>query len=149
MRWKPEDVAAFLQKCAERGTVRTHKIRDFDIKPEVPMAPPQIVLKLSERQVLRTCLNILKTHPKVAFAWRQNVGAAMSPGGIAIRFAFRGCSDILGALIGGRFLAVEAKATGCKATPVQESFLRAVNESGGLGVCVDDPQKLVDALEAA
>lgn len=104
---------------------------------------------ISERQVLHACMNILSRHPKVALAWRQNSGRAIAAGGQSIKFAFKGCSDLLGMLRGGRFLAVETKATGSKPSPEQLRFLQNVNEAGGLGLCVDDPAALLNALETA
>lgn len=148
MRWTLED----LERLKARSTVRTHIIRDDSLgrSPRaVRLAAKPIKLKLQERQVLRACLNALSVHPKVAFAWRQNVGAMPARGERKVRFAFTGCSDILGCLKGGRWMAIECKATGGKATTDQEAFLKRVNDAGGLGICVDDPALLVAALEAA
>jgi hypothetical protein len=106
------------------------------------------VMKASEKRVLDACLKLLSRHPKVAFAWRQNTGMAVAANRV-VRFSFRGCSDIVGMLHGGRFLAVECKATGKKATEEQDAFLQVVRDNGGLSLCVDDPQILINALEAA
>lgn len=147
MRMTEQQLEDFNRRRSEwqsRGTVRTHKMRDDERL--VPSRPAPKV-KLAERDVLHCCIEILDNHPAVAFAWRQNTGLAMG-GGHAVRFSFAGCSDILGMLCGGRFLAVECKATGKELRPEQRAFLDGVNKAGGLGLRVDDPQQLIDALEA-
>lgn len=158
LRMTLDDLAAFHERrrqWEETGQVRTHTIKDDRAtkKIRVPrrsLTRPSagVQLRLSERQVLRACLNALQAHPKVLFAWRQNVGV-MKQKSRTIRFAFKGCSDLVGCLEGGRWLAVECKATGEKATDAQQAFLDRVNEAGGLGVCVDDAADLVEALNAA
>ena len=115
-------------------------------RPRLRIARPATIHR-SERQVLRDCLDLLLISPEVAFAWRQNTGAARLENR-HVRFSFRGCSDILGMLANGRFLAVECKATGERATADQQAFLDRVNKHGGLGICVDDPARLARALAA-
>lgn len=159
MVWTPEFLAKFEERASQwrkSGNVRTHVIHD---EPDGGRRAKQIErstglpLKLAEVQVLRACMNALEVHPKIAFAWRQNVGAfdagfKKDRTRRVVRFAFKGCADILGCLKGGRWLAVECKATGKKATKEQQAFLDRINKSGGFGICVDDPQTLVNALEA-
>lgn len=150
-RWTPEALAAFeakRKKWDATGAVRTHKIRDDGHERAGRVRPKlQVVMKLTERQVQRACLNALEVHPKVAFAWRQNTGALQDKRGITVRFAFRGCADILGCMRDGRFLAVECKATGKYPTPDQMAFLRRVTAAGGIAVWADDPSKLIAALD--
>lgn len=58
----------------------------------------------------------------------------------------RGVSDILGALPGGRLLAVEVKRPGKKPTAHQSDFLERVNAIGGLGIVatsLDDLERQV------
>lgn len=47
-----------------------------------------------------------------------------------------GSSDLIGWTFKGRFLAIEVKTLTGKLTETQELFLNAVNEAGGLGLCV-------------
>lgn len=155
-RWTAEDLIAFEQRMKKAGaTVRTHLIEPKESNEgrkytsRTRKAAVASGLKLSEAQVLRACLNILSRHPKVGFFWRQNTGVAVMDGTRKIKFSFRGCSDILGALKSGRFMAIETKATGKQPTPEQRSFLRRVEDGGGWAVCVDSPQALLNALEAA
>lgn len=144
LRFTDELLADFQRRCEKwqkTGTVRTHVAR-----ARAPVKAPAPKVRLAERDVLRCSLEILDNHPAVAFAWRQNTGLAMG-GQHAVRFSFVGCSDILGMLRGGRFLAVECKATGKVPSPEQQAFLDNVNAAGGIAICVDDPQQLIDALE--
>lgn len=146
-RWTPEAVEAFNQRRAEwlsKANVTTHLV-----DPKNPKHAAKIrEVRVPERAVLAACMDVLKTHPKVAFAWRQNTGLAFSEGH-AVRFSFKGCSDILGMLKGGRFLALETKATGKVPSKDQEAFLEAVRAAGGLALWVDDPDTLIAALETA
>ena len=95
-----------------------------------------------EREVLRDCLAYLNAHPRVAFAFRANTGLVATPDGKRrFKAGFKGCSDILGMLKGGRLLAVECKRAGKLATPEQQSFLDRVNDCGGLAfvaTCIRD-----------
>jgi hypothetical protein len=105
-----------------------------------------------ENEVKRLVLEILKAHPLVAWARRQNTGAGklLYPNGDAsrfIRFGFPGCSDIIGQLrTSGRFLAIETKIRPKKPTDDQRKFLDAVNRAGGLAFWVDDPRQIYAQL---
>ena len=98
-----------------------------------------------EREVLRDCLAYLSAHPAVAFAFRANTGLVATPDGKRrFKAGFTGCSDILGMLRCGKFLAVECKRTGEMPTPAQWSFLSRVNVNGGLAFvasCIEDCQR--------
>jgi len=101
-------------------------------------------IERSEAEIQRDILRLLKVHPKVAWAQRFNVGAQRiesKSGTRFIRYAFKGCADILGQMTDGRFLAVEVKSRKGKATPEQEAFLALVGSFGGVSViarCEDD-----------
>lgn len=94
-----------------------------------PLAP-------SEHQVQTACLQYLAVCPQVAWAERMNSGAVKIPvpGGKDrfVRYGFPGCSDIIGQLKDGRFLAVEVKSRTGRATEAQEAFLKRVATSGGV-----------------
>jgi len=119
-------------------------------------------LKVSEAQVLKTCIDYLKLHSKVAWAERMNTGAMKdtytnSSGEKKtrfIRFSFKGCSDIIGQLTDGRWLAVECKrpeydskgnkeACVTRLSDTQKAFLDLVERNGGLAFVTD----AVDDLE--
>lgn len=67
-----------------------------------------------------------------------------------VQFAFPGCSDILGQLTTGHFLAVEVKRPSTKATKEQAEFLAQVDAAGGLALIarsVDDVQTALARFE--
>ena len=49
-----------------------------------------------------------------------------------VRYAFVGCSDILGQLKNGQFLAIEVKSEVGKLTEKQREFINKVNTNGGV-----------------
>jgi hypothetical protein len=69
-------------------------------------------------------------------AWNNPTGAVRIGPGRFLRFGFKGSSDILGCLPGGRFLAVEVKAPGGRLSPEQKQFLAEIRELGGLALVV-------------
>lgn len=84
----------------------------------------------------------------------MNVGAVKIPdsgrkrGYRFVRFAFPGCSDLIGQTAQGRFLAVEIKRPGEHPTAEQRAFLATVAQSGGVsGVArsIEDCRRLLDA----
>lgn len=84
-------------------------------------------------------------------AWRQNSGVARykSDDGHArrVEFGFPGLSDV-GAIHpgSGRYVAVETKVPGKKATIEQREFLDEVNAAGGAGFVVHSLDELHDEL---
>jgi len=97
-----------------------------------------------ERDVLSAILDYLPLCPRVAWHSRMNSGGMVNPNGQYVRFAFRGCPDIIGQLKDGRFFCIEAKRPGKNATPEQWEFLCKVNRNMGVGfvaTSVDDVRK--------
>lgn len=90
-----------------------------------------------EAAALVEVLKALKEHPAVAWCERQNTGSARI-GGRFVRFGWPGCSDVLGQLRDGRFLAVEVKAPKGKLRPEQAVFLERINGAGGVGFMARD-----------
>jgi hypothetical protein len=101
-----------------------------------------------ERDVLRVVLAALRTHPAVAFAWRANTGS-FEVQGRRIRAGFRGQSDVIGMLHGGRMLCCEVKRPGGTLTRDQAAFLARVQEHGGIALCATSVDDVVGALDAA
>ena len=111
-----------------------------------------------ERDTQAAILRYLKADRRVAWAARFNTGAHEVKGVDAkgrptrrfIRYAFPGCADVLGQLIGGgQFLAVEVKREGETAEPEQAAFLARVREAGGLAILarsVEDVKRELDAF---
>lgn len=104
------------------------------------------VRKALESEIQKAILAYLKLHIKVAWVARMNTGA-MEVEGRYVKFAFRGCSDIIGQMKDGRFLAVEVKRPGKLPTAHQETFLRMVSTNGGLAFWADDVFDVEDHLK--
>lgn len=102
---------------------RPEQVALFDDMQEAPPAPRHNALP--EAAALAEVLQVLRHHPLVAWAERQNSGVARI-GGRFVRFGWPGCSDVLGQLKDGRLLAVECKAPKGKATGEQAQFLSLV-----------------------
>lgn len=115
-------------------------------------------LKLSrpeptESAVQSGILKALGLHPAVAWHGRFNSGASMVGEGKAQRFVryhtAKGCSDILGQLKDGRFLAIEVKRLSGKVTPDQAAFLAKVQQNGGVAFVarsVEEAWKVLDGV---
>lgn len=108
------------------------------------------VPKPLERDIQAAVLEVLSVHPKVAFAYRFNTGAATFRGADDVerfvKFAFKGCADVLGMLKGGRFLACECKRFGEHPTPDQQAFLLSVARGGGLAFVARSVDDVLRAL---
>ena len=100
-----------------------------------------------EKVIQAAVLTYLQYHARVAWVHRMNTGAAryVTKGRERfIQFGFPGCSDILGQMTDGRFLAVEVKRPSGVVTDAQARFLSRVNDNGGLGFIarsVDDVER--------
>jgi hypothetical protein len=104
-----------------------------------------------EKEILRQCAELLALIG--AFVWRANSGAVSFGEGDARRYVrfngAPGCSDLVGLLPGGRFIAVETKREGKGPTKKQAAFLAKVRAAGGLAVIADSLDELRAALAAA
>ena len=98
-----------------------------------------------EGDALREVLMALAAHPSVAWAYRQNSGAA-KVGSRFIRFGWPGCPDVLGQLKDGRLLGVEVKAPKGRPSPEQTLFLERINAAGGVGFIARDLRDVVREL---
>ena len=97
---------------------------------------------VKETVIQKAVLQALRLHPKVAWCERMNTGAGYLghdnkrtgefKKGRFVRFAFKGCPDILGYLTDGRILACEVKTAGGRLRDEQAYFLSRVNQSGGM-----------------
>ncbi len=88
-----------------------------------------------ESAVLAAVLGALRLHPAVAWAERMNSGAFVVGSGRSrrfVRFGFPGCSDLIGQLRDGRFIAVECKRPGAVPTERQRAFIALVRRNGGI-----------------
>lgn len=125
------------------GTVAAQRIVDPQVAGSIPAQPATLRLPAPlECDVQEAILELLQHHPRVAWAVRMNTGGAWLPGNSKkegheheqfVRFAFPGCSDIIGQLSDGRFLAIEVKRMGKNPTDEQRTFLERVNAYHGIG----------------
>ena len=90
-----------------------------------------------ERDIQKAIRQLLRVHPLVAWHGRINRGA-VTDGSSYVQFNdIRGCSDLIGQLRTGHWLAIEVKRPGNKPTADQEEFLDAVACNGGLAFWAD------------
>ena len=98
-----------------------------------------------EAAALVEVLKAVRTHSLVAWAERQNSGAA-KVGGRFIRFGWPGCPDVLGQMKDGRLLGVEVKAKAGKLRPEQAVFLERIRGAGGVAFVARDMRDVVREL---
>lgn len=149
-RWTPEEYAAFRARRLGTSVKETFaKTRPVKLPTEKKKATPR------ESDTVKAVLDLLEAHPRVKLAWRQNSGAIQAnytrkDGSSKSRFvrfnACEGISDICGFMNDGRFLAIECKRVGGKATEAQLSFLAAVKQAGGIAVLAFDVSDVIKAL---
>jgi len=132
------------QRMYARDQAPRIELQKREAKPKVA----QCAAAPLERDVLAEVLAVLEMHPRVAFVWRQNTGA-MDLGERYVRFSFKGCSDVLGMLKTGQFLAIETKRIGKEPTEDQAAFLANVNRNGGLAFVARSAADVWDGLNAA
>ena len=116
----------------------------FKLTPYVP----------AEADIQSCVLEYLRWHPKVAWIERVNSGSAWLPGKGGqerpVQFhTISGCSDLIGMLKTGQFLAVECKRPGKAPTPLQAAFLARVKKAGGVSGYATSIESAKAILEAA
>lgn len=104
-----------------------------------------------EAAALTEVLMALRAHPGVSWCERQNTGTVRI-GNRFVKFGWPGCSDIVGQLRDGRFLAVECKSTKGRLRPEQSVFLERINQAGGVAFvarnCLDVHRQLTNQRTA-
>jgi hypothetical protein len=101
-----------------------------------------------EAAALLEVMKALRGHPMVAWVERQNNGA-FKDGDRFVRFGWPGCSDLIGQLKDGRFLAVEVKAPGGRLSDAQTIFLNRVTTAGGVAFMARNAADVSIFLEAS
>lgn len=135
MRMTPEQYA---QRQAERK-------RAADPQAGLAACASFSRLYTAEADVLKAVLATLEMHPRVAWVARMNSGAFQVEGRF-IKAGFKGCSDILGMLKGGRMLAVECKSSKGKESADQAAFGARVAQDGGMYVVARSVDDVMGAL---
>jgi len=108
-----------------------------------------------EHAIQRAVLRYLAVDRRVAWAERFNTGAHVVETRDArgrrqrrfIRYAFRGCPDVLGQLVSGHLLAVEVKRPSTRPTAEQAAFLACVASNGGVAIVARRVEDVAWALE--
>lgn len=78
--------------------------------------------------------------------WRNNTGMLYDRRGSPVRYGLcNGSSDLIG-IYKGRFVAIEVKRQGGKATEKQKKFIEFVKSKGGIAFVCDDEKKLKTLL---
>ena len=98
-----------------------------------------------ESQVLRAGLAAMRIHPDVAWCARINAGR-FEVDGRWITASFKGCSDVIGQHIDGRFIAAECKSDAGKTTADQQAFLDTVARNGGIAFVARSAEDVWRAL---
>lgn len=83
-----------------------------------------------ESQIQRQILDYLEI--RGIFHWRNNTGAFRDDKQHLYRFGFKGSSDIIGVLPGGRALFIEVKRPTGRLTDAQKEFLARAHMAGAL-----------------
>jgi hypothetical protein len=99
----------------------------------------------AENPIQQAILAAIGTRPDLR-AWRNNSGALKDVNGRLVRFGLTGSADILGIMVGGRFLAIEVKAPGEDLSPQQRKFRETILMFGGLHVVARSVEDAIKAL---
>ena len=124
----------------------------------IPRALKLRLVEPTHGEALDAVLRFLRQDRRVAWAEHFNTGAHVvtskrkdgSTSKRFIRYAFPGCSDILGQLVDGTFIAVEIKVKTDTLSDEQAAFLITVNKNGGLGFVahgIEDAQAALNTYQ--
>jgi hypothetical protein len=123
-----------------------------EIKPLVTPMPKQLAKRVStgrteprERVNLAAIIQLLRTHPKVAFAWRMQSGL-FQEGARFIKVGVTGIPDIIGSLCNGQFYGIEVKAKGGTISPMQQKRIEQITEAGGLAFVAWSVDDVIEQL---
>lgn len=92
------------------------------------MAKP---FRATEGQIQKAIIGYLGYETSLAWFARINTGAVKFDNNRFVKFAFKGCADIVGQTKKGQFLAIEVKREGEIPTEAQDAFLHKVDSNGG------------------
>ena len=87
-----------------------------------------------EQDIQRSILDYLRIKKFVVFKHNSTQFGVRDGKGFAFSSADKGVSDIIACSKSGRFVAIEVKKPGGKATPEQVEFISRVKLNGGIGI---------------
>ncbi len=114
----------------------------------IPKKPERKKNARPEAAILAAVLKAIRLHPQVAWIERMNTGAHKTDDRF-IRYGFRGCSDLIGQMKDGRFIAIECKAKGGKLSEDQAAFLGRVRKHGGMAIVARSADDALHGLDGS
>lgn len=103
---------------------------------------------MKESDIQKAILKMLKSHPKVGWAYITSSGYVKGVnGGKMFRVGVPGMSDIMGQMKDGRLLAIEVKVPGKTPTELQEQFIADVNLYYGVAGWADSVETAIKVIE--
>ena len=125
----------------------------FDAPKSKPSRHGVGMTRASESEIQAAILEYLKHCTDVAFAHRQNTGQTKYVDRHGeerwVRYGWVGCSDIIGFMTDGRFLAIECKSARGGASDDQIKFLQTVSAAGGVAILARSVDDVIDGIRAA
>ena len=102
-------------------------------------------IEVRETEILQLCR--LKASECGATLWRNNTGKLEDKKGRWVTFGFVGSGDLIGFRNSdGKFISLEVKVPGKKASPEQVRFINAVLKAGGIAGVVYGPEDVEKLL---
>jgi hypothetical protein len=140
--FRPSLAEVKRQNQAALDWIRASSYREdaprIDVGAKEKRAAPTRRATVSEAEVQRAIRQLLRVHPLVAWHGRINRGAVQDSAGNYVAFNdIKGCSDLIGMMKTGHWLAIEVKRPGNVPTEDQQEFLDAVACNGGLAFWAD------------
>jgi len=87
-----------------------------------------------EQDIQRAIIEYLRLKRFVVFKHHSTGSTVRENKAVFFRYGDKGISDLIACSPTGRFVAVEVKKKGGRATPEQLEFLRKVRKAGGIGI---------------
>lgn len=102
----------------------------------------------TEQEIQKSFLDYLRLKGCIAFKHHSTASTVRGGKAVFFKYGDRGISDIIGCTKTGRFLAIEVKRKGGKASVDQVDFIRRVIAQGGIGIITDDLNDVMAEFES-
>lgn len=99
-----------------------------------------------EQDIQRAILDYLRIKKYVVFKHHSTGFTVRNGKAVTFRYSEKGISDIIACSVQGRFVAIEVKKPGGKASEDQLDFLKRVRANGGIGILAYSLDDVVEAL---